>query len=207
MKAVTLPRAVPRVAVFRGEQVVAHLADVARLRIAVFRDFPYLYDGNEDYERHYLKAYAESSDSIFVLAFDGGEVIGASTGIPLAQDGEAFQVPFRERGMAIAEVFYCGESVLLPRYRGLGLGHRFFDEREAHARALGGYTTTAFCAVDRAPDDARRPPDYRPNDDFWRKRGYVRQDGMCMRLAWRELGAADESEKTLTFWLRELEPA
>lgn len=190
---------------FRGAEVAAHLAAVARLRIAVFRDFPYLYDGNEDYERKYLRAYAESPDSVFVLAFDGDEVIGASTGIPLAQDGEAFQVPFRERGMTVSEVFYCGESVLLPRYRRLGLGHRFFDEREAHARALGGYTTTAFCAVDRASGDARRPPDYRPNDAFWQKRGYRRQEGMRMQMSWRELGETEESEKALTFWLRELE--
>lgn len=197
----------PRIAVFRGEQVIPRLADVARLRIAVFRDFPYLYDGDERFEQKYLKAYAESPDSVFVLAFDGDEVIGASTGIPLVQDGEAFQQPFFDRGLSVDDVFYCGESVLLPRYRGLGLGHRFFDEREAHARRLGGFATTAFCAVDRTPDDARRPDDYRPNDAFWHKRGYARQDGMRMRLAWRELGEADESEKTLTFWLRALGPA
>ncbi|MFT3805294.1 MAG: GNAT family N-acetyltransferase [Arenimonas sp.] len=197
----------PRIAVFRGEQVIAYLADVARLRIAVFRDFPYLYDGDEAFETKYLRAYAESPDSVFVLAFEGGEVIGASTGIPLAQDGEAFQRPFRERGVDVGEVFYFGESVLLTPYRGLGVGHRFFDEREAHARRLGGFAMTAFCAVDRAPEDARRPSGYRPNDVFWRKRGYERQDGMRMRLAWRELGETDESEKTLTFWQRKLEPA
>ena len=207
MNVLAPPRTAVRVAVFRGEQVVAHLADVARLRIAVFRDFPYLYDGDEDFERKYLKAYAESPDSVFVLAFDGDEVVGASTGIPLAQDGEAFQQPFRQRGMAVGEVFYFGESVLLPSYRGIGLGHRFFDEREAHARRLGGFARTAFCAVDRAADDPRRPTDYRPNDAFWRKRGYERQDGMRMRLAWRELGETGESEKTLTFWSRALERA
>lgn len=207
MNAAAPPLAVPRIAVFRGEQVVAYLADVARLRIAVFRDFPYLYDGDEHSERKYLKAYAESADSVFVLAFDGEEVIGASTGIPLAQDGEAFRQPFLDRGMSVDDVFYCGESVLLSRYRGLGLGHRFFDAREAHARSLGGYAATAFCAVDRAADDPRRPSDYRPNDAFWRKRGYERQDGMRMRLAWRELGQQDESQKTLTFWLRPLESA
>lgn len=207
MNAVTSASVAPRIAVFRGEQVVAHLADVARLRIAVFRDFPYLYDGNEDFERKYLRAYAESPDSVFVLAFDGDAVIGASTGIPLAQDGEAFQQPFRQRSMAVGEVFYFGESVLLPRYRGLGLGHRFFDEREGYARRLGRFALTAFCAVDRTDDDPRRPADYRPNDVFWRKRGYARQDGMRMRLAWRELGEAEESEKSLTFWLRALESA
>ena len=70
----------------------------------------------------------------------------------------SFQKPFIERGFALGQVFYFGESVLLPAYRGQGLGHRFFDEREDYARRLGRFNTTAFCAVERAEDDPRRPP-------------------------------------------------
>jgi GNAT superfamily N-acetyltransferase len=189
----------------RGDAVVPHLADVARLRIEVFRAYPYLYDGDAGYEQKYLATYAHSPDSVFVLAFDGGRVVGASTGIPLAHDGDAFQQPFRARGLDVERVFYFGESVLLPEYRGRGLGHRFFDEREAHARRLGRFDTTAFAAIDRAADDARRPDAHRDNDAFWLKRGYVRQPGMTMRLAWKEVGEAVESEKPLTFWLRALD--
>ena len=115
-------------------------------------------------------------------AFAGDVVVGASTGIPLADDSPAFRAPFEARGMDVARVFYCGESVLLPAYRGHGLGHGFFDQREAHARALGRFDWTAFCAVDRDPDDPRLPAGYRPNDAFWHGRGYLRQPGMAMRL-------------------------
>lgn len=189
----------------RGESIAPHLADVARLRIAVFRAFPYLYDGDSQYEEKYLAAYARSPDSVFVLALERERVIGASTGIPLEHDAAAFQAPFRARGMDVARVFYFGESVLLPEYRGRGLGHRFFDQREAHARKLGGIECIAFAAVDRPSDDPRRPADHRDNDTFWTKRGYVRQPGMTMRLGWKELGDVQESEKSLTFWLRVLQ--
>ena len=68
---------------FNGAEVARHLDAVAALRIEVFRDWPYLYEGDADYERGYLAAYAKSRESLFVLAFDGDEVVGASTGMPL----------------------------------------------------------------------------------------------------------------------------
>ncbi|MCE4506958.1 GNAT family N-acetyltransferase, partial [Xanthomonas hortorum pv. vitians] len=44
----------------RGTDVLPHLDAVAQLRIAVFRAWPYLYEGDADYERGYLAAYAAS---------------------------------------------------------------------------------------------------------------------------------------------------
>ncbi len=190
---------------FSGGAIAPHLDDLARLRISVFRAFPYLYDGDTAYEAKYLATYAKSPESLFVLAFDGDRVVGASTGIPLTDETAAFQRPFLERGFALGDVFYFGESVLLPEYRGHGLGHRFFDEREAYARRLGRFTTTAFCAVVRDDDDPRRPEGFRPNDVFWTKRGYVRQPDMRCEIDWKEVGADAESHHALAFWLRPLE--
>ena len=192
----------PVIGQFSGADVQPWLEDVARLRIEVFRHWPYLYQGDAAYEREYLEAYARSPHSVFVLALDGGGVVGASTGLPLADDEAAFSEPFRAAGMAVDQVFYFGESVLLPEYRGLGIGHAFFDRREAHAQALGRFRWTAFCAVDRDTEDPRKPPEYRSNDAFWAGRGYARQPGMTMRLPWNEAGRG-EIGHALTFWLRD----
>ena len=186
----------------RGAELAPWLDDVARLRIAVFREFPYLYDGDLSYEAKYLQSYLETPDSICVLALDGDRVVGASTGLPLSAEGPSFRKPFEDRGIAASDVFYCAESVLLPSWRGRGVGHRFFDERENHARSLGA-KFTAFAAVDRDHDDPRRG-DARDNAEFWMKRGYVRQPGMSMQLSWREIGRSEETPQTLTYWMREL---
>ena len=85
-----------------GAAVRDHLDAVAALRIAVFRDWPYLYDGDAAYEREYLDAYASSPDSVFVLAFDGDAVIGTSTGLPLAA--------MRTLKMCMIWPWFCGLS-------------------------------------------------------------------------------------------------
>jgi hypothetical protein len=67
----------------RGAEIEPHIDDLARLRIQVFREFPYLYDGNLDYEAEYLATYVRSADSLCVLVRDEGRVVGASTSLPL----------------------------------------------------------------------------------------------------------------------------
>lgn len=190
---------------FSGVDIAPYIEDVARLRIGVFRSFPYLYEGDFAYEADYLATYSRSPGSLFVLAFDGDRVIGASTGIPLGDETAEFRKPFIERGIDVCDVFYFGESVLLPEYRGHGLGHRFFDEREAYARRLGRFAMTAFCAVVRNEDDPRRPQGFRANDAFWMKRGYQRQADMRCQIAWKEVGSEEQEPHALAFWLRPLE--
>lgn len=188
--------------VLTGEALTAALDDVARLRIEVFRKWPYLYDGDLEYEREYLKAY-QSHGAVVVAALDGDCIVGASTGAPMSDHADDFAAAFRNRPEALTDIFYCAESVLLPEYRGHGLGHAFFDAREAHARRIG-YRYTAFCSVMRPQDHPARPEDYRPLDEFWRKRGYAPLPGVIAQFSWKDLGDSVQTEKPLQFWMREL---
>jgi GNAT superfamily N-acetyltransferase len=140
-----------------GAALEPWLDKLGRLRITVFREYPYLYDGSLEYEREYLRTYSQAPDSLVVLVTDSQEnVVGATTCIPLGNEGPEFQEPFLKHGFEVKDVCYFGESILLPQLRGKGVGKEFFRRREAHAARLGS-RWTAFCAVDRAPADPRRP--------------------------------------------------
>lgn len=176
---------------------------LAALRIAVFREWPYLYDGDADYERGYLADFAGASQAVLVLARDGGAIVGAATASPMAAQSADIQAPFVRNGWDTGNLFYFGESVLLPGYRGQGIGHAFFDHREAAARAAGAASAT-FCAVQRPADHPLRPADYRPLDDFWCKRGYRKVEGLTTSFAWLDVGEASETPHPMQFWARNL---
>lgn len=188
----------------QGSEIESVFDDLARLRIAVFRDFPYLYEGSIAYEKDYLKTYSQSERSFLFAVYNGSDMVGATTAIPLRDETDDIRRPFEEANFPINSIFYFGESILLPEFRGLGLGHRFFDEREAHARRFGTFTTTCFCAVERADTHPARPSDYRPNDQFWLKRGYTKQDSLRSTLDWPDIGETVSSSKTMVYWMRDL---
>lgn len=179
------------------------LPDIARLRIEVFRAFPYLYDGDAEYEAQYLRPYVDSSDAIVVGAWDSGTLVGVSTGTPMEDHAEAFGTPFIAQGYNLSSIFYCAESVLLPDYRGRGFGHAFFDKREAHARSLGRSYVT-FCSVVRPHTHPARPPDYAPLDAFWHKRGYASVPDLTTSFGWTDIGDLAETQKPMQFWMRSL---
>ena len=72
-----------RVVTLTGSALAVHIEALARLRIEVFRAFPYLYAGDRAYEARYLRRYVEAPGSVIVLVLNDAEVVGASTGMPL----------------------------------------------------------------------------------------------------------------------------
>jgi hypothetical protein len=188
----------------RDPELRAFLPDLARLRIQVFRDFPYLYDGTVEYEEKYLETYLRCPESIVVLVLDGENVVGATTGLPMDAETAEFQQPFLDAGYDPARIFYCAESVLLPAYRGRGVYPRFFAEREGHAESLERFDLCCFCCVQRPEDHPLRPADYVPLDRVWTKFGYARHSELTTTYDWKDVDAAEESPKPMVFWLKSL---
>ncbi len=191
------------IACHTGSAIQPFIPDAARLRIAVFREWPYLYEGDDAYERDYLQTYSQTPESLFVVAKACGEVVGISTGIPLAAETDEVKSPFQAAGIDPATVFYFGESVLLPAWRGQGIGVDFFRERERYARSLTDFQYAAFCAVDRSAAHPLWPEGYVPLDLFWIKRGFAKTT-LRTEFTWKEIGEVEASPKALTFWMKEL---
>ena len=185
-----------------GNEMPAALPALARLRISEFLDWPYLYNGALAYEVIYLNNFAAAMGAVIVVARNGDDIVGVSTGAPLAHHQSEFGTPFRNAGYDVSRVFYFGESVLNPKFRGQGIGHRFFDEREAHARGLGGFTHATFCSVVRPDDHPAKPPHARSLDGFWAKRGYRKADGLIAQFVWPDVGELKETAKPMQFWTR-----
>lgn len=186
-----------------GAELHAAIDDLAKLRIAVFAAYPYLYDGDAGYEADYLKDFSAAPQAVLVAAFDGARIVGAATASPMWAQKDTFRAPFEARGIDTRQLFYFGESVLLGEHRGQGIGHAFFDHRERQA-VRAGATAATFAAVIRPEDHPARPAGYVPLDAFWTRRGFAPVEGLVTELGWKEHGEAEESLKPMQYWMRQL---
>ncbi len=187
----------------RGSAFFPYLEAVGALRLSVFHEYPYLYEGTMAEEFHYLRTYADAESSLVVLALDGSQIVGATTCLAMTEGDASFRVCFEQQGWDLGQICYFGESVLLPEYRGRGAGKVFFEQRLHHAAQLGAKWAT-FCAVDRPTNHPRCPKDYRPLDPFWETQGFQKHPELQATFVWKEIGELIESPKTLTFWLKAL---
>lgn len=197
------PAGLVKIRPLSGADLDAALPALARLRIEVFRAWPYLYEGSLAYEESYLQKLARAKDAFIVAAETySGEIVGCATGSGMDDQHTEFSLPLRTAGYDLPTTFYFGESVLLPGYRGRGIGHAFFDAREAHAIAHG-YKCACFCAVERPDDDPRKPEHSRPLDAFWTARGYRKLPGVVAHFTWPEEAGGPDINHPMAYWLRQ----
>ena len=188
---------------FTGAAITPYLHSIARLSAEVFKEYPYLCDIDPEKEVIELHRYGEHEEAIAVLLFDGSEVVGAATGIPLKDDSNDLKAPFIARGMEVSSYYHFAEALLHKGFRGRGLGHHFYDIREDFARRCG-YTYTCLFARDCEDITALQPKDYYPLEDFWRKKGYVHHRELQIKPLWPCSGDKEEKEHPCSFWIKRL---
>ena len=187
-----------------GKEARKYVHELATLRLKVFWEFPYLYEGSLDYEKNYLETYFKAEQSLVVIlkAFD--RVIGATTCIWAHEEVPSFKEPFIKAGLDPKNILYFGESVILPEWRGKGLGKKFFEEREQFARSLQFIDALAFCAVIRDSHHHLRPKDYRPLDEFWISQGFRKIPNLVTEYEWQDRDEAHFTKKKMQFWMKNL---
>lgn len=187
-----------------GSAAREYADELSHLRLKVFFDFPYLYEGTVDYEKKYLETYFKAKNSFVFLVEDHKKIVGATTAIHAIEEEESFRKPFEAAGLNPQEVFYFGESVLLPEYRGQGLGKKFFEEREAFARSLSGIKYLSFCGVVRPTDHPLKPADYKSLDPFWISMGFSKVPGLVTQYEWKDRGDELQTKKDMQYWLKKI---
>ena len=187
---------------FTGSGLKPYLHSIAKLRSDVFKEYPYFEDSQLDRETLYLRKISTSKETIAVLIFDNTTLVGVSLGSPFEIEDPSLHHPFKERKLHVESYFYFGDSVLLKHYRGRGIGHHFFDAREAHVAHYKKFKHICFCVPDCPIRN--QPQDFVPLIDFWRKRGYVHHPEMTCRLSWKKIDEVHPTEHSMSFWIKDL---
>jgi hypothetical protein len=181
------------------------LTELAGLRIEVFREYPYLYQGDMNYEKKYLERYFSAINSFVFSAYDGNELIGATTAILLSEEDEMIKKPFKDSAYnTLDQIVYFGESIVRKTYRGNGLGKIFFEKREEFAQSLPNVKWTSFCAVVRPENDPRKSSEYHSPENLWHRMGYRKIDNLSTEMHWQEIGHPKPTAKKMQFWLKAL---
>ena len=179
---------------YTGAAIAQGTAAFQHLHVAVFHDWPYLFQGDPA-SPAYIAYYADIPRAALFVATRAGEPVAAATCLPLDDESANVQAPFLERGWDPARFFYFGEGIVLEAWRGKRLGVRLFADY------------AIFCSVRRPHDHKLRPADPHTNDVFWRRRGYVPLPGVACTMRWTDRGEAEPSAHTLDFWIKSLNGA
>jgi GNAT superfamily N-acetyltransferase len=187
--------------IYRGKEIDKIMDPLAQLRIGVFREYPYLYDGDLAEEQEYLSRYLDIKDSFVLMVFDKGQAIGATTASPLIEEYEDFRIAYEKGSINSKEVFYFGESMLIPAYRGLGLYKIFMRERQNAAKQRGA-KMCSFLSVKRPEDHPLKPANYQDLKPIWSRYGFVEHPEIEPWYIWKDIDQPDKTKKTFSVWIK-----
>lgn len=189
--------------ILHGNEAKPFLNDIAQMRIEMFREFPYLYDGSIEYERNYLEGYFSSPSSTIILGFSGKRLIAFSSSIALNDEMDEIKQPFIDQKLPLKDYFYIGEMMIQPEFRGKGLLRQFFDTQENYAKQ-NGYKHSVFMTVRRSDEHIERPEDYKDIAPIWRHFEYEILPNMQIDMPWQRVDTGKEEMNVLDVWYKKI---
>ncbi|MDU0461005.1 MAG: GNAT family N-acetyltransferase [Geobacteraceae bacterium] len=186
-----------------GVAIADAVDDVATLRLEIFKEYPYLYQGQREDELSYLVTYAEAPDACIILAYHGHEVIGAVAGMPLIHEDAWMSEAFAGTTFPLNEVYYVGELLFRPDYRNCGMGRKLLAQLERHIGSLGHYRKLTCATVERPKDHPLRPRDYISITRFLARTGFSQLSGVTTSFMWCEVDGVKRNHP-MQFWSKEL---
>lgn len=188
----------------KGHQILPYLDAFGKLRITIFREYPYLYDSDPEVEKNYLKNYAQNKESLFILAKNQDKLIGCLSSIPFKGIAhESWAKPLQSH-LPIASIFYLGDMLVLKEHRNRGIGTKMYNRFEEEVRKMHKFTQIAFIEVIRPNDDPKRPKHYHTLDPFWEKKGYIKHPELTSCISYKEIGESTETEHAFHFQIKTL---
>lgn len=192
--------------VAKGSHINTHFDQLAQLRIDIFHEYPYLYEGDLDYEKKYLQIYS-SCDKAIMLYFENNNAIqGACTCIPMHEETQEFIDPIiKHTDINIDQAFYIGEILVRKEFRGIKLGKKLMEHAIVYIKThFPQYHNIILCTVEREDRQDKKPVNYLKPDYFWRKYGFEKIPSLSMELEWRDIGDKEETSKKMSYWIKKL---
>lgn len=198
-----------KIEILIGKKILPVIDEVANLRIKLFRDFPYLYVGNLEYEKEYLKIYSNQEEALLIVfKNEKNNIVGVATGAPFSETDELFseaRAEFKRNNLDPTEGYYIGEALILPEYQGKFFSYDLIRQIERQIKS-SGYHYVCFMTVERDPNDPRRPTHYKDIEKIWQRLNYQKTN-IRMHSTYPTLqsdGSIKEVENEMVFWIKQL---
>lgn len=189
--------------ILHGVQIQDHLESIARLRLTIFKEYPYLYDGILESELEYLQHYASHEDATAIIASCGKDLAGAVTAIPLKDEAAELKAPFANASYQIDRIYYIGELLFYPDYRNKGLGTRLLSLIERHILARNDYDFLTCATVVRPDYHPLRHEGFVPIERFLQRSRFEKLSGVTTHFTWKETDSIRRDHE-MQFWIKEL---
>lgn len=191
-----------KIEIVKGPWTKADVESVISMRLAIFKEWPYLYAGDRKTEVEYTTPYAKNPYSCLVIAKQVGKIIGLVTGLPLEAMDEFYTAPFAQASLPIQSIFYLGEILLLKEFCGSGIGYKMYKSFEETVRQWPRFTQIATIRM-RIPKDGK-PKDYKSLDEFWDRLGYVENGNLSLNVSYQEIGQMTKTDHSFFYSLKSL---